>query len=54
MATVSISMSEERLKQLDALVEVQRKELARLGIAAEVSRSSVVAKLVEDRYEERK
>lgn len=51
MATVSISLSEDRLRMLDEMVEIQRRELDRLGIVAEVGRSSVMAKLIEDRYE---
>jgi hypothetical protein len=51
MATVSISLSEDRLRMLDEMVEIQKRELSKLGIVAEVGRSSVMAKLVEDRYE---
>lgn len=51
MATVSISLSEDRLRMLDEMVEIQRRELSKLGIVAEVGRSSVMAKLIEDRYE---
>jgi hypothetical protein len=51
MATVSISMSEDRLRMLDEMVEIQKKQLEELGIVAEVGRSSVMAKLIEDRYE---
>lgn len=51
MATVSISLSEDRLRMLDEMVEVQKKQLDQLGIVADVGRSSVMAKLIEDRYE---
>lgn len=50
MATVSISLSEDRLRMLDEMVEIQRRELSKLGIVAEVGRSSVMAKLIEDKY----
>lgn len=51
MATVSISLSEDRLRMLDEMVEVQKKQLEELGIVADVGRSSVMAKLIEDGYE---
>lgn len=50
MATVSISLSEDRLRMLDEMVEVQKKQLDELGIVADVGRSSVMAQLIEEKY----
>lgn len=52
MAVVSISMSNEQLKMLDEMVEFQQQQLEQLGILANSTRSSIMAKLIEDKHKE--
>lgn len=52
MAVVSISMTKEHLKMLDEMVEFQQQQLEQLGILANSTRSSIMAKLIEDKHKE--